>query len=268
MLPPPSPYRERFRAFGRVFEVVGDLHGVSGHLRDALVRVWQRAPDEAVPQRRYRVEQSAGWWTITRLGPHAGVVARAKDPALAFEIFGSDVERWMASTVAGKVVAHSGAIGWRGTALLMPAPSGAGKTTLVRALLQAGAEYIADECAVIDQRGRVWPYPRGLAILDGAAVHRVPPETFDATVADSPRPVRLVAFTEYQHASRWEPVELSRGQMAAALLSQVFNAGGRSRLSLSIAEAVARQGLGLRSPRCEAAEAAKRLLEILESCTS
>ena len=57
-------------------------------------------------------------------------------------------------------------------ALLIPGATFTGKTTLVQALVQAGATYYSDEYAVLDDAGLVHPYPRPLSIrsTDGSAV--------------------------------------------------------------------------------------------------
>ena len=61
-------------------------------------------------------------------------------------------------------------------AIVMPGASFAGKTTMVRAWLEAGATYYSDEFAVLDRTGRVHPFARPLAIREGstASTRRVP----------------------------------------------------------------------------------------------
>ena len=53
---------------------------------------------------------------------------------------------------------HAGVVAHGGRALVAPGDSFSGKTTLVRALLAAGATYYSDEYAVLDEAGRVHPY--------------------------------------------------------------------------------------------------------------
>ena len=76
---------------------------------------------------------------------------------------------------------HAGVVGWKGWALVLPGKSGAGKTTLVAELIRAGATYYSDEYAVLDERGRVHPYARPLAVrVDGWRQRRRTPEWFGA----------------------------------------------------------------------------------------
>ena len=54
--------------------------------------------------------------------------------------------------------------GWKGQAVMVPAHSHTGKTTLVAELIQNGAEYYSDEYASLDRSGFVHPFPRDLSI--------------------------------------------------------------------------------------------------------
>ena len=53
---------------------------------------------------------------------------------------------------------HAGAVAWRDRGIVIPGRSHSGKTTLVRALVEA-ARYYSDEFAVLDPQGRLHPYP-------------------------------------------------------------------------------------------------------------
>ena len=67
---------------------------------------------------------------------------------------------------AGIAVVHGGVVGHDGRAILLPGPTGAGKSTLVAELVRRGALYFSDEYALIDGAGRVHPYPRPLLLRD------------------------------------------------------------------------------------------------------
>ncbi len=62
---------------------------------------------------------------------------------------------------------HAGVVGWNGRAIVLPGSSFAGKSTLVAALVNAGAVYFSDEYAVLDSSGRVHPYARELSLREG-----------------------------------------------------------------------------------------------------
>ena len=68
---------------------------------------------------------------------------------------------------AGALV-HAGEAAVGGKAILLPGRGFAGKTTLTLALAAAGAEFLSDEIAVIDDRGLVHPYPRPVGLRDAS----------------------------------------------------------------------------------------------------
>jgi hypothetical protein len=67
-------------------------------------------------------------------------------------------EPFVAEHAPDHLFVHAGVVGWEGRAIVMPGTSFAGKTTLVRAWLEAGATYYSDEFAVLDRAGRVHPF--------------------------------------------------------------------------------------------------------------
>lgn len=69
---------------------------------------------------------------------------------------------------------HAGSVAREGRALLLPAPPGRGKSSLVAALLRRGFEYLSDELGALDPvSGRAYPFPKRLA-LDPAALRFFP----------------------------------------------------------------------------------------------
>jgi len=63
---------------------------------------------------------------------------------------------------------HGAALANEESAVLLFGPSGAGKTTMSRALVARGARYITDEFAAVDPEGRVRGLPRALGLLPAA----------------------------------------------------------------------------------------------------
>ncbi len=61
---------------------------------------------------------------------------------------------------------HAGAVAHRGLGIVIPGASFSGKTTLVSALVRAGAVYYTDENAVLDDRGLLHPYPKPLGVRE------------------------------------------------------------------------------------------------------
>ncbi len=65
---------------------------------------------------------------------------------------------------------HAAVLSRHGNALVIPGPSGHGKTTLAAALLQAGWDYVSDEALCLRwDDAQVVPYPRPLALSPWAS---------------------------------------------------------------------------------------------------
>ena len=58
---------------------------------------------------------------------------------------------------------HAGVAVWNGAAILIPGRSHAGKSTLTKSLIDAGAVYYSDEFAPVLPNGFVIPYPKPLS---------------------------------------------------------------------------------------------------------
>src|SRR5260370_40630879 len=89
-----------------------------------------------------------------------------------------------------------------------------GKTTTVDRLIRAGATCYSDEYAVLDERGRVHPYPRALGMRSPNSFEskKVRAEDIGAAVGSKPLRVGLVVSTNFKDGARWRPRPLSRGK--------------------------------------------------------
>ena len=145
-------------------------------------------------------------------------------------------ELFVAEHAPDHLFIHAGVVGWQGRAIVMPGASFAGKTTLVRAWLDAGATYYSDEFAVLDRDGRVHPFARPLAIRDGETgmTRRVPSESLGAASGTTPLPIGLVLATSYRAGARWRPRRLTPGQSLLALMRHTVAARGNPAHSMPI----------------------------------
>src|SRR5437588_1322341 len=67
------------------------------------------------------------------------------------------MKMYVAEMAPRRVFVHAGVVGVQGNAIVIPGRSMSGKTSLVSALVRAGATYYSDEYAVLDMIGRVHP---------------------------------------------------------------------------------------------------------------
>jgi hypothetical protein len=157
-------------------------------------------------------------------------------------------------------------VGWRGRAILLPGASRSGKSTLVAALLRAGARYYSDEYAVLGPDGLVYPFARPLSIrsADGTTSQRCGPEEFGARTASKPLPIGLSAITKYLPGTRWRPRSLSTGQAVLALLEDTLSAQLDPEGTLRVLHKTLAPALVVKGPRGEADETAEQLLDTLD----
>ncbi|MEM7356776.1 MAG: hypothetical protein AAF657_38525, partial [Acidobacteriota bacterium] len=129
------------------------------------------------------------------------------------------------ATRTSYVVLHAGAVVYDDRAILLPGRSFSGKSTLVRALVEAGATYYSDDLAPLDTDGRLHAVPKRLALRCGARRLR----SIDATrlrwrPGCPPRRVASVVLTRYRPGTAFEARRLSPGEGTLALWQHAVSA--------------------------------------------
>ncbi len=161
---------------------------------------------------------------------------------------------------------HAGVVGWQEQAIVIPGRSMTGKTSLVRALVEAGATYYSDEFAVLDKEGLVHPYPRPLSIRDDNRQpgRKTPVESLGGQIGVEPLPVGLIVVTEYQPEATWQPRQLTPGQALLAMMDNTVAARRNPAHSMPILKQAVTAAVTLKSKRGEGGEVAPLLLSRLE----
>jgi hypothetical protein len=168
----------------------------------------------------------------------------------------------LAMRAKNKIFVHAGVVGWRGEAILIPGRSMSGKTSMVNALLNAGATYYSDEFAVLDQRGRVYPYPRSLRIRQDTPTNMNSGSRI--RTGKKPLPVGLVASMRYKPGARWRPRFLSPSEAMMILLRNTIPARSRPDESMTFLKAACGSARAMKTDRDEAGPVAEILLEYLQ----
>jgi hypothetical protein len=101
----------------------------------------------------------------------------------------------------------AGVVAIDGRLILLPGFGLTGKTTLVSALVNEGAEYYSDEYAVLDEDGLVHPYRTPL-----------PWSANGASGSPRPRPISAVVEATYRPTAEWRPRRLSSGEGVLSLV--------------------------------------------------
>lgn len=187
-------------------------------------------------------------------------IARTLDFNEAAEALESDMERFVAEFSKSDVFIHAGVVAWKNRAILIPGKSHSGKSTLVTALVQAGATYYSDEFAIVNSAGRIRPYERRLSIRqDGRSPVRIHPELDRRLKARALR-VGAVILTRFKKGARWRPKRLSRAQGLLKLISNTVQARIRSKVVLKRLQKISTGALCLSGVRGEAQEIARSLI--------
>ena len=254
---------------GSTFEAYGTRIGIRVSRPEILERVTERLPpgwrrsSSAIVDRLYSLW--VGGTRGRRRGPHllyAGPSRRARTSSLdgVLETLESELRQTVAAFARDRVFVHAGVVGCQGGAILVPGRSFSGKTSLVCELVRAGATYYSDEFAVLDERGRVFPFAKRLSIREGAAIRRCSAEELGGVRGVAPLMVRAVILTRYRAGARWRPRRLTPARALLALLEHTVPVRRRPRSSLRALEGALSRAVVLGGVRGEADVAARALL--------
>lgn len=209
---------------------------------------------------------------VARLPPEARPVAASKDrvkrfrvrapaDAAALQAFESKVALHVAAESREFLFVHAGVVGWRGRAILLPGRTHAGKSTLVAALVRAGASYYSDEYALVDAEGRLWPYPRALSLRRARGPVRVRPERL-GRVGRGPLPVGLVVLCRFAaRTRRTNLAPLSPGRALLAILKQTVAARAQAATAMERLSRIVTTAPVVAGTRGEARALARALLD-------
>ena len=192
-------------------------------------------------------------------------------PELFFKTVESRIRMTIAGFAVGKVFLHAGVVGWQGRAIIIPARSFSGKTTLVAELVKKGADYYSDEYAVLDAEGNVEPFPKWLSmrgIIDDFTQLDCPVESFGGVAAAGTIPAGLVLIARYRKGrpipQRWQPKKLSRGRGVLEILPHAIPILNKPKFVLEVLNKLAKRAIIVRTVRGEAAEFADLLIGYVE----
>jgi hypothetical protein len=151
----------------------------------------------------------------------------------------------------------------------MPGASLAGKTTLVAALIRAGAEYYSDEFAPLGDDGFVHPFAKPLSLRNARYVqidHDV--GGLRGIVGEQPLPVGAVVVTRYEAGVEWRPRRLTSGEAILALMSHTVPAQSRPAQALRAISRSVESASTIESARGEADAVAPLVLAEVERARS
>jgi hypothetical protein len=195
---------------------------------------------------------------------NAELIARDNTSARVLRKFAEHSRLLTTLYAKDRLFVHAGVVGWYGHAILIPGRSLTGKTTLVKALVEAGAVYYSDEFAVLDREGYTHPYPLSLSIRtpDGTAT-KASVTTIGGQVGREPLPVKLIVITEYADGTQWQPRTLSPSRAMLALMDNTVAARREPQFSMPILRAAALRATTIQSARGDADSIVPELLRLV-----
>lgn len=165
-----------------------------------------------------------------------------------------------------RVFVHAGAVEWKGRSILVPGATHTGKSTLVIELVRRGATYLSDEFAVLDEKGRVHPWPRPIALRSEPGGRQRPVDMASLGGARARGGVEpgMIVLTGWRENARWRPVEVGPGKAVLGLMEHAVAARLSPARVTGVLATHAMAARAIRSPRGEAADVAGRILEQAE----
>lgn len=203
----------------------------------------------AEPDGRYRFERTDS------------PVSKRLELPFALELMQAQLRIYVGMNTPARIFIHAGVVERDGSAIVIPGSSFSGKTTLVRALVEAGARYYSDDYAVIDDSGLVHPFAKPLSIRDADEIqvdHSV--ERIGGTAGDEPIPIAAAVFTAYRPGADWRPGTLSHGNGVLRMFEHALTARARAQESLQVLNVALRDAVLLDGERGDATELVAPLL--------
>jgi hypothetical protein len=255
------------------FEAFGVRMWVAANRPEARERLPEVLPPDRQPcegwEAEYRlaiIGDERGTYSVD-LGSSLLTMALPLD--LALETLAGVVRSLISRDAPDRIFVHAGVVAYGGSAILIPGSSFTGKTTLVAALVRAGAIYYSDEFAPLDAEGLVHPYAKPLS-LRGAEPHQTGHrvESLGGIAGQVPLPVGAVVETTYRPGTEWRPERLSGVRGCLALLSHTIPARDRPAQALHAIARAVDGAILLAGDRGDAEAIAPMLLAELESRTT
>lgn len=195
-----------------------------------------------------------------------------RDRFFFFELVESQIRITIAEFAVSKVFLHAGVIGWKDLAIVMPATSFSGKSTLVAELIKRGATYYSDEYAVLNDEGNVEPFPKWLSlrgIIDDVKQVDCSPASLGGIIGTQPIPVGMVLLARFDEKKRnpknWRMKILPPGAGIMEILPHTLPIRNNPEFVLRVLKKVVTRAIIVKTIRGDAGEFAELLLKNFEN---
>ena len=185
---------------------------------------------------------------------------------LKLDSFESQIRLTVAEFAEGYVFLHAGAVRYKETAIIIPAKSFSGKTTLVAEFIRRGFEYYSDEYAVIDRDGFLHPFPKQLSmrgIIDAYQQVDMDVEEFGAVKGEEPIKIGLILISKYKKGARFLPKVVTSGEGIIESIANSVSIRTNPEFVLGVLGKVVNNAKVVKTNRSEAKKFVDRFLPFL-----
>lgn len=190
-------------------------------------------------------------------------VSTGTDLAFAMSLLETQIRIFIGIHAPDRIFVHAGVVGHNDRAIVVPGRSFTGKTSMVLALVRAGATYYSDEFAVVDSNGLVHPYTKAPSVRGGDAKSKDQVVAAAGSADPPPIPLGAVVFSEYRPRATWSPQELTRGRGTLGLFSNTLAALQRSEEAMRVLAHALEGAIILEGERGEADDIAPDVLALV-----
>ena len=259
-----APHQLPFEAYGTELRICTNSRELLERVALMLPASWRRRPRSSNQTRLGLIHEGGDTYSLYRWD--GACIHDAPGREYALTALEAQIQGHIAREATDFVFIHAGAVADAGRAIVVPGLSFTGKTTLVRALVDAGAVYYSDEFAVLDESGRVHPYPKRLTVRrpdEGADDYSI--EQLGGVAGVEPMGIGLVIATSFRPGAVWQPQQLSTGAGALAMMENAVPARARPEQTLRVLKKALDGALILEGERGEADDLAGALLDTLRA---
>lgn len=254
-----APHQIALEAYGTQLRVCANSTELLARAEALLPPGWQPCAPSPVQPRVGILAEAEDRHSVYKGGT---CVSDGQGLELSLVVLDGQIRGHVALNSPDKTFVHAGAVAHEGRAIIFPGHSFSGKTTLVAAMVRAGATYYSDEFAVFDAEGLVHPYAKSLSLREGpdALQSEYSVEQLGGVAGEEPVPLGLAVVTYYHPGAEWRPERISPGAAALSLLSNTVTVRARPDAALRALTRALTGAIALEGERGEADEIVDRLL--------
>lgn len=184
-----------------------------------------------------------------------------------YELLDSHIRMTIAEFAKDFVFLHAGAVRYKDKAIIIPARSFSGKTTLVAELAGRGLDYYSDEYAVIDEKGLLHPFPKQLSmrgIIDDHQQVEIDVEEYGGKKGVEPINIGLILVSKFIKRAKFQPKLLSAGEGIIESIANSVSIRQNPEFVLKVLGIVMNQAKVVKTNRSEAKNFADKFLPFLD----